>query len=209
MQGYAHRVLEANRVGDVPAVHAEAGLGPVQPVGAQNLVHAHKRRGVGHVLTVDVPVVRTAEIVFGAGAADRRKLGIVVDEEFDLAFAPPAGVGHPDRQVRAHVLTNTVHAVQNGMHTLVGHRIGASELGVEIRRVVGYVGERVVDLVVAGAGLGAAVLEREPRALSKRHFPEAIQAVVRIDRDGQRTELGKRSPAGAEEIGQRALDRRL
>src|SRR6185312_5225401 len=99
LDGDAQARLEANRVHDVPAVQAEALLRAVDAVGPDHLAETGIRRrelGVGVRLAgladADVEVVGAAEIVLGAGAADGRELPVVVDEELDLAFAPPAGV---------------------------------------------------------------------------------------------------------------------
>src|SRR5579883_502205 len=91
--------LEPYRIHDVPAVQAKALLGAIDTVGPDHLAEARigsREFGVGVRLVgladADVEVVGAAEIILGAGAADGRELLVVVDEELDLAFAPPAGV---------------------------------------------------------------------------------------------------------------------
>ena len=104
---------EPDRVGEMPTVEAEALLRPVLAVGPQHLGHARVRRRELGVVAADVEVVRAAEVVLGAGSADRRELVVAVDEELHLALAPPAGVVHAPRAIRADVLAATVHAVED------------------------------------------------------------------------------------------------
>src|SRR6185437_10184493 len=97
LNGDAQILLEAHWVGDVPAVEAEALLRSVDAIGPDHLRHARVGGGELAVLAllaaVDnarVEVVGAAEVVFRAGAADGRELGVAVHEELDLALAPPA-----------------------------------------------------------------------------------------------------------------------
>ena len=62
-------------------------------------------------MTVDIPVVRAAEIVLRARAADGRKLAIAVDEELDFALAPPTRIGDADRQVAADVVALAINTI--------------------------------------------------------------------------------------------------
>src|SRR5205085_2596682 len=107
-------------------------------------------------------------------------LVIAVDEELELALTPPSGVVHTPAHVRANEMTAAAHTVENGVELLVPERIRAAELGVEVRGVLGYLGERVVDLVVEDSVGRAAVGQRDAAAPAKRHLPIAVEARPRV-----------------------------
>ena len=87
---------------------------------------------------------------------------VAVHEELDLALAPPAGVVDAPGHVGADVLAAALHAVEDRVVLLVGQRVGAAELRVEVGRVLGHLGQRVVDLVVEDAEVvRVAVLDRD------------------------------------------------
>ena len=79
------------------------------------------------------------------------------------------------------------------MDLALGQRVRASELGVKVRTVVGYLGQRVVDLVVEGHLLVAEVLECDPASLAEGHFPSGsmgpkIEASIKfLSSGGKRT----------------------
>src|ERR1043165_3623403 len=58
-----------------------------------------------------VEVIRTAEIVFGAGSIDGGELAVAVEKELDLALPPPTVVVDPPGKIGAHVLPPTLHAI--------------------------------------------------------------------------------------------------
>ena len=106
----------------------------------------------------------------------------------------------------------------DGEFLAVGLGVGAAELGVEVGGVVGHVGEGVVDLVEAALRLGGMlVFERDSAAPAEGHLPEAVQAVVRVDGDGQGADLGEMvfqvaffgCPRHGKEVRQGRLDRGL
>ena len=82
--------------------------------------------------------------------ADGRELRVAVHVELDLALAPPAVVVDAPGQVGADVMAPALDAVEDGVDVLIGQRVDAAELGVEIGGVVRHLGQRVVDLVVDG-----------------------------------------------------------
>src|SRR4051812_43840103 len=111
-------------------------------------------------------VPRAAKVVFGPGAADRRKLLIAVHEELDLAFAPPAGVVDAPRQVGAYVVPMPAESVENRVDLAIGQGIVPTPLRVEIGGVFRNVRQRVVDLIVVAVDrIVAEVFERYPRGL--------------------------------------------
>src|SRR5208282_5673417 len=95
---------EPDWIRDMPAVHSKSLLRRVQPVGPNHLRQSRVGRrelAIAAVFLAHVEVVRAAEVILGAGAADRRKLGVAVDEELYLALAPPSAVMNSPRHVSA------------------------------------------------------------------------------------------------------------
>ena len=88
--------------------------------GTEDLGHAGVRSGELGVLAVDVEVVRAAEVVLGAGAADGGELGVPIHVELDFAFAPPAGAVHTPSHVGADVVPAARHTVQQRVRLLQG-----------------------------------------------------------------------------------------
>ena len=70
--------LEAHGIHDVPSVEPEALLAFIRTVAADHLRQARVGRRELGVLAVSVEVVGAAEVVLGAGAADRGKLAVAV-----------------------------------------------------------------------------------------------------------------------------------
>src|SRR5271165_3276169 len=117
----------------MPAVHAEPLLAAVKPIRADDLVQAEKRCRVGGVsLPGHIEVPGAAEVVLGAGAADRRELLVAVDVELDLALAPPAGVVGTPGEIGADVFPRTLHAIKDRVQGARGERVAAVKLAVQI-----------------------------------------------------------------------------
>ena len=178
------------------------------------MVHPHVWRGIGVVRPARHPVVRPAEIVFGAGAADGGIRPVPVQVELDFSLAPPAAVAvdaHP--QGRADVMSPALHAVQQGVHPAL-HRAGLPVLGVEIGRVLRHLGQGVVDLVIHDRILIAPVLHRDAAPLTERHFPKAVVSPVGGHQHRQGLQGGE-PPGGAvlvlirPEKGEKVGDRRF
>src|SRR5690606_38810723 len=124
---HAERALEPDRVGQVPAVHAEPLLAAVAAVGAQDLVQAQVGGAVGGVaLAGDVEVPRPAEVVLGAGAADRRELLVAVEVELHLALAPPAARVRGPREVGADVVAPPGDALDEHVRVALAQRVVAA-----------------------------------------------------------------------------------
>src|SRR5262245_27139891 len=202
--------LEPDRVGDVPAVETEALLRLIEAVGTND--QRHPRVGSGELLVLlrlpVLEVVRAAEVVLGAGADDRGGVLVAVHVELDLAFSPPAVVVDAVGHVRADVVSLALDSVDQRVDLFVGEGIDPTELRVEIALVLSDVGQRVGDLVVERHLFFADVLERDARALAKRHDPVAVERAAGIDADGERRDLRGALPAGSEEVADRRLHRR-
>src|SRR5271166_4302518 len=117
----------------MPAVHAEPLLAAVKPIRADDLVQAEKRCRVGGVsLPGHIEVPGAAEVVLGAGAADRRELLVAVDVELDLALAPPAGVVGAPGEIGANVLPHALDAIEDRMQGAGDERVAPVELAVQV-----------------------------------------------------------------------------
>src|SRR6185437_14500027 len=106
--------LEPHRIGDVPAIKAEAGI--TFPVfGAQDLHQAGIGTGKRLILVAERAdeVVGAVEVVFGAGAGDGGKLAVAIQEELDFAFAPPAALPDAIGHIGADILALTANAIQD------------------------------------------------------------------------------------------------
>lgn len=88
----------------------------------------------------------------------------------------------------------------------------------KICRILRNVHQRVIHLIINYPRDLAAVLQRNPCILSKRHRPEAVHAAIRIDRDHRGIQLHEvriknisvvRSPRRGKEIAQRAFNARI
>src|SRR5712692_3203892 len=105
-----------DRIRDMPSVHPESLLRRVEPVGP-NYLRKPRIRGrelaVAAVFLADVEVIRAAEIILGAGAANGGKLAVAVDKKLYLALAPPSAVMHAPRDIGAHVLPAPSDAVED------------------------------------------------------------------------------------------------
>src|SRR5262249_26490170 len=141
---YAQIALEAHGIGDVPAVHAKALLRLVDAVGADHLRQAGIGRGEFEIARLRpaayagvgelpgharIEIIGAAKIILGAGAADGRNLTVAVDEELDLALAPPAIAVRAPGHVGADIVAVSGHAIEQRVDLLVRYRIGAAELG--------------------------------------------------------------------------------
>src|SRR5216683_1183278 len=119
----------------MPSVHPESLLRRVEPVGPNHL----RESGVGRrelpipaVFLAHVEVVRAAEIILGAGAANCRELSVAVNKKLYLALAPPSVVMHAPRDVRAHVMSTSGDPVEDRIDVLIWQRIHAPELRMEV-----------------------------------------------------------------------------
>ena len=158
------------------------------------------------VRALGVEVVRATEVIFCAGAADCREIFVAVDVEFNFALAPPAVVVHTPGYVCADVVAPAFDAVEDGIDAFIRQRINATELSVKIGGVLGYVGQRVIDLVVHREVVVSQVFERDLEGFAEGHLPVAIQGAAGIDADGQGGNLGVSPPAAGEEIADGAFD---
>ena len=97
LNGHAQILLEIDGILNVEAIHIEIALCAVKPVGVSHLVHAGIGCGELDIMTVHIKIIRAADVILGARAADGREVGVAVDEELDLALTPPAvGLDTPE-----------------------------------------------------------------------------------------------------------------
>src|SRR5271169_1260775 len=85
--------LKADRIGNVPAIESEALAGFVNPVGRKHLSEPRVGRAEGLIAMgrAVLKIVGAAEVILRAGATDCGELLVAIEEELDLAFAPPTG----------------------------------------------------------------------------------------------------------------------
>ena len=194
----------------MPAEHIKIPLGAVSLVGVTDLLHS----GVGSrkfdVIAVDFEVIGAAEVILGSGSADGGELGVVVDIEFNLAFAPPTVALDTPVHVGSHIMAVTLDVIQDGVGLQIGQRIDAAELGVEIQGLRSKNLFLTVDLVVNLTGRCAGVLNFYPEGLEIGHFEIAVHAPVRIEADCKTGELPVLGVVGVtKEIGQRRFHSRI
>src|SRR5215467_12299252 len=138
----------------MPAVHAEPLLAAIQAIRAQDLRQAEVGRAVRAVaLAPHVEVPGAAEVVLGAGAADRGELLVAVEVELDLALAPPARAVDAPGEVCADILPGAGHGVEDWVHSPGGKGVAAVKLAVQVPIAGDVDVDLVADLVVDGGGL--------------------------------------------------------
>ena len=152
------------------------------------------------VLSLNIPVVGAAKVVFGAGADNGRILLIAVKEELDFAFAPPVVIRHADRQISAYKLPASPDTIHNGVIGLVRQRIHPPELRMEIGGIVGNLGKGVVNLIGHCERIARPISRVIWQRPLKRHDPVAIHAAARIYHDRERRKLRVPIPALSKEI---------
>lgn len=204
--------LEADGVGDVPAVESELLVGFIDLVRRQYLREAGVGRGEGLIFVevVVFEIVRAAEIVFGAGAANGRELIIAVQVEFDFAFTPPARVMDVHGEVGADVLAFAFDVVEDGVKAAGLERVFVMVLSMEISSVARDGGEFIVHLVVQSHAFRIRafhIFHGDAGAFAEGHGPIAIEAAAGVHADGERADLAIFSEAAREEISGGALDR--
>src|SRR5260370_42314521 len=118
----------------MPSVHPESLLRRVEPVGPNDLRESRVGRRelpIPAAFLAHVEVVRAAEIILCAGAANSRKLGVAVDKKLYLALAPPPVVMHAPGDISANVLSAPGDPVEDCIDFLVWQRIHPPELRTE------------------------------------------------------------------------------
>ncbi len=193
----AERLLEGNRILDVPAVsrHARAEARAV-------------RHGHAVVRPVDdVQAPRVVEVVLGAGADDGR-LRLAVDVDPLVAFAEPAGLRLDDAEHRSGVEAPALH-VEERVDLLLGFRRQLLLVArVEVERVGRQRGhlrpvDVVVDVVEAAAAL---VRQRDLAGFREGHRPVGV---ARTAVGGRPDHLGLDPSLEAVADGEKVADRRI
>jgi hypothetical protein len=62
-----------------------------------------------------VKIIRSAEIIFCPGTANRREFSITINEKFDFAFSPPAVIIYSPGQLNTDILTFTPDTINNSV----------------------------------------------------------------------------------------------
>ena len=173
------------------AVHADHG---VEAVLEGNAVKLRSE--------LPVPEVPCAvEVVLQARAADGGEIGVAVDVEFDLAFAPPAVGFDTPVHIGADVVAVALDVIQNGVVFFIGQGIDPAELGVEIEAVRGDLLFLAIDLIIHPVFPYTQILQLHPEALEIGHLKIAVMTSAGIDADQQTAELtGFKGVSIAEEV---------
>ena len=153
-----------------------------------------------------VKTVRTAEIILGSGAANRRKFLIAIHEELDLAFAPPARAVRAPGHIGSDVLSLSANAVENRIILFIRDRIDTPELSMQVAHVCRNLSQRVIDLVIQDHILFIDIGHRNLVALAKRHLPVAVKSAAGIYANGQGGNCRILSETAREEIARGAFD---
>ncbi len=113
--------MKPYRVHDMPAIHAESLLALIQAVWLDDLRQTRERTRKYAVFAFRMfKIPGSAEIILGAGAADRWPVLISIQIEFDFTFTPPAVVPDSPRQIGSDVLPFAFYPIKNGMNRLIG-----------------------------------------------------------------------------------------
>ena len=79
----------------------------------------------------------------------------------------------------------------------------------QVRRVLGHIGQGVVDLIINGHLLVIEVFQRDFGTLAEGHCPIAVEGPPRVNTDRQRVDLAVLAPAACEKVAHRDFDRGL
>ena len=163
----------------MPSVERETLLGIIKSVGSVGN-HAGVRCAKGFIAVFVIEVVRAAEVVLCACAADSREFSVAVHEELYLALTPPAVVVDAPSHVCAYIMTLAFNTVENCVNFLIWYGVASSELSVEVAAVFQNFRELIVYLIVKREYVIREVFNRYAAALLKRHCPVAVETVSRV-----------------------------
>ena len=206
LDGDPQILLKQDRIRDVPPVEAALGqlvVGMVIvmqegiPRGIVGIAEEGRAEGVFHrpslLLRREAP--GAAEIVFGPRSADRGIIRIPVQIKLYLALSVPVPLQGGQRQVGAHVLSLSLHAVQDHIVLSLFREPLPAPLRMEISGILRQLlRQAVIHLIEKGMHiLVALIFQRDPRLLPEGHGKIQVEPSGGIDghRQGQ-----NRSPSG-------------
>jgi len=170
--------------------------------------HLHRAAGVRRLVLLHAP--GGLEVILGAGAADRREIGVTIDVELHLALAPPVRPEGPDADHAADEATRPFDVIKDHVITLHHRGVLAAELGMEPGGVRGEpVAQFIVDLVEERPHLlsaGHVVGDRELRMCPEGHGEVAVEPPAQDLRHIGGGQYAAPAVSHAEEVAQRHLD---
>ena len=169
----------------MPAIHAKALLALVEANRLDDIRQSQIWRCEGCIATILIAEAPgAAEVIFGAGAADRGKVRIAVDAELDYALAPPAVITAVPGPVGADLVAPALCPVEQDMRFLVRQRVAAAPLGVQTNDSLRHVRQPLIELVEHGLYRSVKrFFNRDAGALAEWHFPVAVDGAVRRGRN--------------------------
>lgn len=179
-------------------------VGVSQIRGAVILLH----RPAVHLLC---KAIGASEIVFCPGAADGGIVFISIQIELDLPFSPPVTFQCGQRHIRPHIVTFSLHLIQDHVILLQpGHPLPPPP-GMEIRNILR---QRIIETVIhlvekGGDGVCVLVLQGDPGLPAKRHLEIAVHPPAWHHCHGNGIDDTFPSEPAAEEISERTFHRRL
>src|SRR5438128_1995305 len=75
-----------------------------------------------------IKIIRAAEIIFRAGAANRRKFSVSIDIKFSLAFTPPTAAVNSPGEICADILATAFDSIEHRVKPFCFEWIFAAEL---------------------------------------------------------------------------------
>ncbi len=214
LDGYFQVFFKTYGIGYMPAVESEALHHIIMPIATDHLVQT-RIRGTEfciidlvypcRILCTGIKIIGAAEIVFRACTADRREILVAINEEFDLAFAPPAIIVYTPGDISAHIMSLSLDTFHEGIIGFIRERIDAAELGMEISCVIGYLGKGIIHLVIQDHVFRIDIFHGDPAFFPEGHGPIAVKGAAWVYINGEGGEFGIASPAHTEEIADRAF----
>ena len=148
----------------MPAIQAEACLRSIYAIRTDHLAQTGIGRRKGLILMGlrIFKIIRAAEIILRARAADGGIFPVAVHVELDLSLTPPAGVVHTPGHVGADILPSPANAIQNRIILLIGQWIDPAELRMKIARVLLHRLHGIGNLIIDGDALRFSSVKRAP-----------------------------------------------
>jgi hypothetical protein len=154
----------------MPAIQIEISLGPVNLIGASDLIHSSIRGGKLHIFVINIKIIGTTEIILCACTANGGKFLIPIYVELNFPFAPPAVTLYTPMHIGSHIMAAAFYVIEYHIRLFIWQWVYPPELGVEIQRICGKLLFFSIDLVVNIAGIFANILHFHFEAFKVRHF---------------------------------------
>ena len=146
----------------MPAIQAEACLRNIYAIRTDHLAQTGigRRKGLIPMGLRIFKIIRAAEIILRARAADGGIFPVAIHVELDLSLAPPAGVVHAPGHVGADILPSPANSIQNRIILLIGQRIDPAEL----RILPPAAGKEITQRTLHGGNIAAVPIDAKDLA---------------------------------------------